>query len=130
MGNISMNDPISLKALPWFAKIIAAIVGAIFALVLSGDIDKDGRVQISTGLIIKLAFSVSFSLMGGQAFIDYFELEAKSVMTHGFIMLMCAVFGMLIVGIVYQSMALLRGKSLSEIITEVKTAFAAIFGGK
>ena len=128
MGNNLMNDPLSIKALPWFLKIFAAIIGAIFALVLSGDIDKEGKVKISTGLIIKFVFSISISLFGGQTFIDYYALEAKSIMTHGFIMLMFAVFGMLIVGIVYQAVALYRGKSLSEIISEVKTAFAAIFG--
>lgn len=124
-----MNDPISFKALPWFLKIFAALIGTIFALILSGDIDKDGKVQISTGLIIKFAFSIAISLFGGQAFIDYYNLGDKSVMTHGFIMLMFAVFGMLIVGILYQAVALYRGKSLTEIITEVKAAFGAIFGG-
>lgn len=124
-----MNDPISFKALPWFLKIFAALIGTIFALILSGDIDKDGKVQISTGLIIKFAFSIAISLFGGHAFIDYYNLGDKSVMTHGFIMLMFAVFGMLIVGILYQALALYRGKSLTEIITEVKAAFGAIFGG-
>ena len=130
MGNLPMNDPISLKALPWFLKIFAAVIGAIFALVLSGDIDKDGKVKISVTLIVKFVFSISISLFGGQALIDYFALEAKSIMTHGFIMLMCAVLGMLIVGIVYQAIALYQGKSLTEIVAEVKSAFAAIFGSK
>jgi hypothetical protein len=31
-----MNDPLSIKGLPWLFKIIAAVVGAIFALTLSG----------------------------------------------------------------------------------------------
>lgn len=128
MGNNLMNDPLSIKALPWFLKIFAAIIGAIFALVLSGDIDKEGKVKISTGLIIKFAFSVAVSLYGGQAAIDYYDLSNKSTMTHGFIMLMFAVFGMLIIGILYQAIELWRGKKLSDIIREVKDAFAAIFG--
>ncbi len=123
-----MNDPISLKALPWFLKVFAAIIGAVFALVLSGDIDKDGKFKVSLGLIIKLMFSIAVSLFGGQAFIEYYRLGANSVMTHGFIMLMFAVFGMLLVGIAYQAVAMWRGKTLSEIITEVKDAFCAIFG--
>ena len=125
-----MNDPISTSALPWFAKVFVAVVGAIFALVLSGDINQDGQFKVTIKLITNLAFSVCFSLSGGSAFIDYYELGHKSLMTHGFIMLMCAVFGMLLVGILYQSIALMRGKSIAEIIAEVKRAFVAIVGGK
>ena len=128
MGNNLMNDPLSIKALPWFLKIFAAIIGAIFALVLSGDIDKDGKIKITMGVIAKFAFSVAVSLYGGQAAIDYYNLASKSTMTHGFIMLMFAVFGMLIIGILYQAIELWRGKKLSDIIREVKDAFAAIFG--
>lgn len=123
-----MNDPISSSALPWFLKVFVAVVGAIFALVLSGDIDQSGNFKVTIKLVTNLAFSVCFSLSGGSAFIDYYDLGHKSLMTHGFIMLMCAVFGMLIVGILYQAIALLRGKSLGEIVTEVKRAFAAIVG--
>lgn len=123
-----MNDIVSLKALPWFLKVFAALIGAVFALVLSGDIDSQGKFKMSLGLLIKLAFSVCISLFGGQAFIDYYQLGHSSVMTHGFIMLMLAVFGMLLVGIAYQAVAMWRGKTLSEIVVEVKDAFAAIFG--
>lgn len=125
-----MNDPLSLKALPWFLKVFAALIGAVFALVLSGDIDSQGKFKMSLGLMIKLSFSVCISLFGGQAFIEYRNLEHASVMTHGFIMLMMAVFGMLLVGIAYQAVAMWRGKTLAEIIVEVKNAFAAIFGSK
>ena len=48
-------------------------------------------------------------------------------MTHGFVMLLFAVFGMLLIGIWYQSMQLLKGKTFSEIIIEVKAAFSAMF---
>ena len=123
-----MNDPISSSALPWFLKVFVAIVGAIFALVLSGDIDQNGNFKVSIKLIANLAFSVCFSLSGGSAFIEYYDLGHKSLMTHGFIMLMCAVFGMLVVGILYQAVALYKGRSLGEIVTEVKRAFAAIVG--
>lgn len=123
-----MNDPISTSALPWFLKVFVAVVGAIFALVLSGDIDQSGNFKVTIKLVTNLAFSVCFSLSGGSAFIDYYDLGHKSLMTHGFIMLMCAVFGMLIVGILYQAIALLRGKSFGEIVIEVKRAFAAIVG--
>ncbi len=34
----TLNDPISIKSLPWLFKIIAVVIGAIFALTLSGNI--------------------------------------------------------------------------------------------
>ena len=52
------------NALPWFIKLVPAVVGAILALVLSGDIDKEGKIQVSLGVIGKFLFSVSVSLYG------------------------------------------------------------------
>lgn len=125
-----MNDPISIKSLPWLFKIIAAVVGAIFALTLSGDIDTEGRIKITIGVIMKFTFSVAISLYGGSAFIEYYELSHYSQMAQGFVMLMFAVFGLLAIGIVYQSIALLKGKSISAVIAEIKSAFVAIVSGK
>ena len=48
-------------------------------------------------------------------------------MAQGFVMLMFAVFGLLAIGIIYQSMQMLKGKSFMQIIAEVKQAFGAIF---
>ena len=122
-----MHEQLSIKALPWFIKILAAVVGAIFALTLSGDIDKEGRIKINVSVIMKLAFSVAISLYGGSAFIEYHELAAHySQMAQGFVMLMFAVFGLLAIGILYQSIALMQGKPLSEVISEVKAAFISI----
>ena len=71
---------------------------------------------------------------GGAAFIEYYELNNYSQMAQGFVMLMFAVFGLLAIGIVYQSIALMQGKPLSEVISEVKAAFISILsngkGGK
>lgn len=126
-----MNDPLSIKGLPWLFKIIAAVVGAIFALTLSGDIDTEGRIKITLGVIMKFTFSVAISLYGGSAFIEYYGWYIYSHMTQGFVMLIFAVFGLLTIGIVYQSIALMQGKSIAEVITEVKAAFVAIIrGGK
>lgn len=122
-----MNDPISIKGLPWLLKIIAAIMGAILALILSGDIDPQGRIKITLGVILKFAISVAISLYGGSAFIEYYDLTHYSMQSQGFVMLIFAVFGMLLIGISYQSMQFWRGKTFSEIITEVKAAFIAIF---
>ena len=40
-----MNDPLTIKSLPWFIKIWAAVMGGIFALMLSGDIDVEGKIK-------------------------------------------------------------------------------------
>ena len=112
---------------PWIIKLIPAVVGAILALVLSGDIDKEGKIQVTLGVIGKFLFSVSVSLYGGSAFIEYYELSKHySHMAQGFVMLMFAVFGLLGIGILYQSIALMQGKPLSEVISEVKAAFISI----
>ena len=124
---MGMNDPISIKGLPWFIKIIAAVIGAIFALTLSGDIDAEGRLKITKGLIIKFSFSVAISLYGGAAFIEYFQSTDYSHPAQGVVMLFFAVFGLLFVGIFYQSIRLLDGKKPSELISEIKAAFAAMF---
>lgn len=116
---------------PWVIKAVPAVVGAILALVLSGDIDKNGKIQVSMGVIGKFLFSVSVSLYGGSAFIEYFELSKYSHMAQGFVMLIFAVFGLLAIGILYQSIALMQGKQLSEVIREVKAAFVSIiYGGR
>ena len=122
-----MNDPISIKGLPWLLKIIAAVMGAILALILSGDIDTQGRIKITVGVILKFAISVAISLYGGSAFIEYYQLTHYSMQSQGFVMLIFAVFGMLLIGISYQSMQLWKGKTVSEIIAEVKAAFIAMF---
>ena len=119
------------SALSWFIKLVPAVVGAILALVLSGDIDKNGKIQVSMVVIFKFLFSVSVSLYGGSAFIEYYELNQYSQMTQGFVMLIFAVFGLLAIGILYQSIALMQGKPLSEVISEVKAAFISIiYSGK
>ena len=123
-----MHEQLSIKALPWFLKIIAAVIGAIFALTLSGDIDTDGRIKINVSVIMKFVFSVAISLYGGSAFIEYYDLaDSYSHMAQGFVMLMFAVFGMLCIGILYQAVQLMKGKSLTEIIVEVKETFISIF---
>jgi hypothetical protein len=100
-----------------------------FIRYLNEVIDKEGKIQVTLGVIGKFLFSVSVSLYGGAAFIEYYELNQYSHMAQGFVMLIFAVFGLLTIGIVYQSIALMQGKSIAEVITEVKAAFVAIIGG-
>ena len=118
------------NTIPWVLKIFPAVIGAILALVLSGDIDTNGKIQISLGVITKFVCSVTVSLYGGSAFIEHYGYLTSSTMFQGFIMLMFAVFGLLFIGIAYQSIALLKGKSVSEVIAEIKAAFVAIISGK
>lgn len=118
------------NAIPWVLKIFPAVIGAILALVLSGDIDKNGKIQVSAGVITKFVCSVTVSLYGGSAFIEHYGFLKSTTMFQGFIMLMFAVFGLLFIGIAYQSIALMRGKLPSEIIAEIKSAFVAIISGK
>lgn len=118
------------STIPWIIKVIPAIVGAILALVLSGDIDKDGKIQISLGVIGKFAASVTVSLYGGAAFIEHYGLLKTSIMFQGFIMFLFAVFGLLAIGIVYQSIAMMKGKPLHEVVVDIKSAFLAIWGVK
>ncbi|EXR33618.1 hypothetical protein [Acinetobacter sp. 1179249] len=118
------------NTIPWVIKIFPAVVGAILALVLSGDIDTNGKIQISLGVITKFVCSVTVSLYGGSAFIEHYGYLTSSTMFQGFIMLMFAVFGLLFIGIAYQSIALLKGKTVSEVIAEIKAAFVAIITGK
>lgn len=118
------------NTIPWVIKIFPAVVGAILALVLSGDIDANGKIQVSLGVITKFVCSVTVSLYGGSAFIEHYGYLTSSTMFQGFIMLMFAVFGLLIIGIAYQSIALLKGKSMSQVIVEIKAAFVAIISGK
>ncbi|KYQ83572.1 hypothetical protein AWW72_13365 [Acinetobacter sp. NRRL B-65365] len=118
------------NAIPWVLKIFPAVIGAILALVLSGDIDDKGKIQVSVGVITKFVCSVTVSLYGGSAFIEHYGYSASTTMFQGFIMLMFAVFGLLFIGIAYQSIALLKGKSMSQVIAEIKSAFVAIISGK
>ena len=77
---------------------------------------------------MKFVFSVAISLYGGSAFIEYYDLaDSYSHMAQGLVMLMFAVFGMLCIGILYQAVQLMKGKSLTEIIVEIKETFSSIF---
>ncbi|OJU53686.1 MAG: hypothetical protein BGN93_02285, partial [Acinetobacter sp. 39-4] len=89
-----------------------------------------GKIQVTPGVITKFICSVTVSLYGGSAFIEHYGFLSTSTMFQGFIMLVFAVFGLLVIGIAYQSIALMKGKKISEIIAEVKSAFVAIISGK
>ena len=112
-------DQLTSSLLSYIPKVLAVVAGAIFSLVLSGDIDTKGRVKITLSLVIKLNFAMLFSLYAGEAFIEIKSYQHLSSMTQGFIMMVFALFGVLIIGIIYQAIRMLHGKTLSEIAEEV-----------
>lgn len=125
--NTTFLELIILKLMVFLPKVFAAAIGAIFGLMLSGDIGKDGKIQVNMSVIVKFTIAVTISLFGGAAHIEFMGYQDYSVMTQGAIMLVWAVFGMLAIGIVYQAIALWQGKTLTEVIREVKDAAFAIF---
>ena len=126
-NNTPFWDIILLKLLVFLPKVFAAVIGAVFGLMLSGDIGKDGKISVNISVIFKFTIAVTISLFGGAAHIEIMGYQDYSVMTHGAIMLVWAVFGMLAIGIVYQAVALMQGKTLAEVAKEVKDAAWAIF---
>lgn len=126
--NTPFLELIILKLMVFLPKVFAAVIGAIFGLMLSGDIGKDGKIQVNMSVIVKFTIAVTISLFGGAAHIEFMGYQSYSVMTQGAIMLVWAVFGMLAIGIVYQAIALWQGKTIAEVIKEIKDAAFAIFG--
>ena len=120
--------PNNLADLPFFIKVFAVIIGAVFAMTLTGDIDKEGKLKLSFGVFVKIAFSAVFGFLSGGWLIEYMGWQSWGYTSHGFIMMLCSVFGMTLVGIVYQAALLsLNGKNLGEIISEIKITFKSIF---
>lgn len=120
--------PNNLTELPFFVKVFAVIIGAVFAMTLTGDIDRDGKLKLSFGVFVKITFSAVFGFLSGAWMIEYMDWGHWSYASHGFVMMLCSVFGMTLVGIVYQAALLsLKGKTLSEIVAEVKETFKSIF---
>ena len=126
--NTPFLELIILKLMVFLPEVFAAVIGAIFGLMLSGDIGKDGKIQVNMSVIVKFTIAVTISLFGGAAHIEFMGYQDYSAMTQGAIMLVWAVFGMLAIGIVYQAVALWQGKTIAEVIKEVKDAAFAIFG--
>ena len=126
--NTPFLELIILKLMVFLPKVFAAVIGAIFGLMLSGDIGKDGKIQVNMSVIVKFTIAVTISLFGGAAHIEFMGYQDYSVMTQGAIMLVWAGFGMLAIGIVYQAVALWQGKTIAEVIKEIKDAAFAIFG--
>ena len=120
--------PNNLTDLPFFLKVFAVLIGAVFAMTLTGDIDRDGKLKLSFGVFVKISFSAVFGFMAGGWLIEYMGWQSWGYTSHGFVMMLCSVFGMTLVGIVYQAIKLsTTNKTPSEIVAEVKSTFKAIF---
>jgi hypothetical protein len=117
-----MSDGVALVP-----KIFAVIASGILALVLSGDINKNGQIKVTRGVLMRIFCSVCISVFGGSFFIESYGLLKMSPVSQGFIFLIAGAFGLLVIGIFYQSIALLRGKPLSAVIGEIAAAFKAIW---
>ena len=114
-------------SMPFFIKALALTIGGIIALIVSGDIDLDGKIKITLGVILKFASSVGLGLYIGEFVWDYWNLHTSlGYYAQGAAMMAFSIFGMLIVGILYQALQMMQGKTLSEIIKEFKTAVKAI----
>ena len=134
-----MQEFADLQHVPWWLKIFiyfgiwgfkffAVIVGVIIALSMSGDIKPDGTVKISRGLIVRFTSGAISSLYMGQSVIEL--IDPKMSLSHqGTVMLLVAVFSWLALGIVYQCIAMMRGKTLSEVTSEVTAVIKAIIMG-
>lgn len=129
-GDMADLGAMLLKGLLWcfspLVKLFAACVGVLLALVLSGDITPDGKMNINRGVIIRFLLSAVFSVFAGQWIIEMRGLHL-SIAAQGTVMIVVGTFGFLIIGLFYQALQMMRGKSLSEITTEISAAFRAVF---
>ncbi len=123
--NLGIVSAIS-KLIMLLFKPFLAIIGALLGLVFSGDIDKEGKLKINKFVLIKATASIAISLTGTPFLLQYYQLSHINNASQGFIYLMLGVFGLLVVGIAYRAIELLKGKSIGEIITEIKQALFAI----
>jgi len=126
MGSL---EALLLKLIMYLPKVLFAIIGAIIALIFSGDIKPDGSVKIGWGLIIKLSISIALGLSIGETVIYYFDWTQIPVVAIGLVFLLASALGMLVLGMVYRSLQLtFTDKTVSEIIKEIQGAISAIFG--
>lgn len=120
-----MQENFSVVAM--FIKFIALILGSILGLILSGDIDTNGKLSINPMVGLKFCCSLGIGLFFGEFFIDHLDWEHMNIYAQCAILMSFAVFGMLVLGILYRSIQLtLQEKKLSEIILEIKQTIKSI----
>lgn len=57
--NTPFLELIILKLMVFLPKVFAAVIGAIFGLMLSGNIGKDGKIQVNMSVIVKFTIAVT-----------------------------------------------------------------------
>ncbi|MGP4864630.1 hypothetical protein ACTXGK_10605 [Psychrobacter sp. T6-5] len=123
------GEALLAKMLMYMPKILFATIGAVVSLIFSGDIKPDGSLKIGWGIIIKMSVSIAIGLAIGESFIFYYDLQHIPMAAVGIVFLLSSIFGLLALGLLYRSIELtFTNKKLSDIIKEVKQAFAAVFG--
>lgn len=124
-----------IKIIPPFIKLFALIIGGLLSLVLSGDIklDENNTPNIPLGekhlLIIsfKLTLAIGIGWICGEFVIDWLDFEHMKFYSQAIFFLFFSAFGLLIFGILYRACQLtFDGKSLSEIVTEIKNITKAL----
>lgn len=119
------------KAIPFFTKLFALIVGGLISLVLSGDInlDKDDNAKLNINLkvILKITCAIGLGLFAGEFVIDMFDFEHLNYYAQALFYLIFSAFGMMFFGTVYRSWQLTTSdKTLSEIVGEIKNIIKAL----
>ncbi len=117
----------NFSAIAMAIKLVALILGSILCLILSGDIDKDGNIKINSNVILKFCCSLGIGLFFGEFFIDHLDWEHMNIYAQCAILMSFAVFGMLVLGVLYRSIQLtLQEKTFTEIVNEIKETIKAI----
>lgn len=119
------------KAIPFFIKLFALIVGSLISLVLSGDIDVDknnnAKLIINLKVILKITCAIGLGLFAGEFTIDMFDFKRLNYYAQALFYVIFAAFGMLVVGILYRGLQLqFTDKSLSQIVEEIKNVVKAL----
>ena len=119
---------LALAALAFLPTLLAALAGVILALILSKDIDVDGKIKITPKLILLSAIALTASINGGDFFIEFFDLHGYSKSAQNFVTFLTAVLVLVVMGVIYRGVELMRGKTIVQIMIEVSQAVRAIMG--
>lgn len=119
------------KAVPFLIKLTALIVGGILSLVFSGDInlDEDNNVSLTINkkVFFKLVLAILVGLIIGNFMVNRFNYDDMDFYSRAIFYLLSSMFGMLALGTAYRGWQLqFDGKTLSEIITEIKSIIKAL----
>lgn len=118
----------ALTVLAFLPTLLAAMAGVILALILSKDIDIEGKIKITPKLIILGVIALIGSIHGGDFLIEVFGLHDYSTSAKNFVTFLTAVLVLVVMGVIYRGVELMRGKTIVQIMIEVSQAVRAIMG--